>query len=282
MARSIAEIKRGMEEAFVNDATLREKYGLKEGDTFGGSFSTVSLESILLYIVAACCHMVETLMDWHKEEVNERIGRAVVASVPWYHKMARAFQLGDALTLDEQTMGYGYATVDESKQVVKYAAVRDRGTSVEILVSGEKDGLPDRLSDDVLTAFKEYMNRVKIAGVVLGISSREADRVTVTMRVTVDRLVIGADGRRISDGTRPVEDAIRNYLKGIVYGGTFNKTKLTDAVQAVEGVTDVELGECRAKAADAAAYTAIGGNNYRAVGGSLRAEGLENSITYVA
>ena len=41
--------------------------------------------------------------------------------------------------------------IDESKQVVKYAAVRDRGTSVQILVSGDKDGKPVALSNDVLT-----------------------------------------------------------------------------------------------------------------------------------
>lgn len=98
---------------------------------------------------------------------------AVVASVPWYYKMAKAFQYGDQLVLNETTQQYGYAIIDESKQVVKYAAVRDRGTSVQILVSGDKNGMPVALSNDVLTVFKQYMNRVKVAGVILGITSKE-------------------------------------------------------------------------------------------------------------
>lgn len=281
MARTIAEIKRTMTDAFMADATVREKYGLKEGDTFGGSFSAVSLESILFHIVAACCWVLETLLDGHKADVDAKVSSAVVASVPWYYKTARAFQYGDALVLDEATQQYRYATEDEAKQVVKYAAVTDRGTSVKILAAGEKDGRPEPLAEDVLAAFREYMDRVKIAGTVLEISSRAADSLTVSATVYVDALVIGTDGSRRSDGSKPVEDAIRQYLKGIVYGGTFNKTRLVDAIQAVEGVTDVELGMCGHKAAGASEYTDIQGNNYTAAGGSFTADGLENTLGYV-
>lgn len=281
MARTIAEIKKTMTDAFMADATVREKYGLKEGDTFSGSFSAVSLESILFHIVAACCWVMETLLDGHKADVDGKVSQAVVASVPWYYKTARAFQYGDALVLDEVTQRYQYTTEDEAKQVVKYAAVTDRGTSVKILAAGEKDGRPEPLAEDVLTAFSEYMNRVKVAGTVLEISSRAADSLTISATIYVDALVIGTDGSRHSDGSKPVEEAIHEYLRGIVYGGTFNKTRLVDAIQAVEGVTDVELGRCGYKAAGASGYADIQGNNYTAAGGSFTAEGLENTLVYV-
>ena len=281
MARTTAEIKKTMTDAFMADATIRERYGLKAGATWGGTFSDVSVENVLLWVVAACCHVVEVLTEKWAADVEARMASAVVASVPWYYKVARAFQYGDALVLDEATQQYGYATADEGKQVVKYVAVRDRGTSVEILASGEKGGLPEPLSDGVLTAFKQYMNRVKIAGVVLTIRSQRADRLTVRARIWVDPLVRGTDGRRISDGVRAVDEAIKAYLKNIVYGGTFNKTRLTDAIQAVEGVEDVELGDCQYMTATGTAWTTIKGNNYTAAGGSLTVEGLENSMSYV-
>ena len=69
MARTIAEIKRTMTDAFMANATLREAYGLAEGDTFEGSFSAVSLENILFFIVAACCHVMEALFDRHRLDV---------------------------------------------------------------------------------------------------------------------------------------------------------------------------------------------------------------------
>ncbi len=281
MARTIAEIKKTMTDAFMADATVREKYGLKEGDTFGGSFSTVSVENILFYIVAACCRVTETLFDALRGEVDEKISRAVVASVPWYYKMAMAFQYGDALVFDEATQQYGYAETDVSRQVVRYAAVRDRGTSVQILVSGDSDGSPEPLGNDVMTAFREYMDRVKVAGVVLNILSLPPDNIRIEAKITIDPLVLLSDGSRIADGGKPVVAAVEGYLRNIVYGGTFNKTKLVDAVQSVEGVTDIELGGCSYKPDGDTGFTVIKGNNYTAGGGSFIAVDLEETLSYV-
>ena len=280
MARTIAEIKQTMTDAFMANATIREQYGLTEGSTFAGSFSPVSLESILFFIVAACCHVMEALFDRHREDVDDKISRAVVASVPWYYKIARQFQYGDALVFDDATSQFRYPAIDENKQLVRYVAVRDRGTSIQILASTDKDGLPEPLSNDVLTAFKQYMNRVKIAGVVLSIRSRPADCLIISASITVDPLVIDSSGVRISDKSRPAEAAINAYLRGITYGGTFNKTKLVDAIQGVEGVVDVVLGACQVKRSDGL-YVDIQGNNYTATSGSFIVEGLQNTLTYV-
>lgn len=263
------------------DATIREKYGLSVEDTFNSRFSSVSLENILFFILAACYHVLEVIFDQHKADVESKIASAVVASVPWYHKMALAFQYGDSLVLNERTMQYGYADVDESKQLVKYAAVRDKGTSVQILVSGDDSGNPIPLSNDVLTVFKQYMNRVKVAGVVLNISSKASDHVIIRATISIDPLVLNERGEMLSDGSKPIETAIKEHLKNIVYGGTFNKTKLVDAIQAVEGVVDVELSECRYKAAGATSYTEMTGNNYIGNSGSYVPDDLENSLVYV-
>jgi len=281
MARSVAEIKKTMTDAFMADATIREKYGLSVNDTFSGKFSSVSIESILFFIVAACCHVLEMIFDQHKRDVEDKIALAVVASVPWYYKMALAFQYGDSLVLNERTQQYEYASVDESKQVVKYAAVRDKGTSVQILVSGDQGGSPVALSNDVLTVFKQYMNRVKVAGVILNITSKESDNVTVTATITIDPLVLNENGELLSDGSKPVEEAITSYLKHIIYGGTFNKTKLVDVIQAVEGVVDVELEECKYRPANSLEWTVLSGNNYTGNSGSYIPIDLANSLTYV-
>ena len=154
MARSIAEIKQTMTNAFMADATVRERYGLSENNTFDESVSAVSIENILFYIVAACSHVLEVIFDQFKADVDDKISRAVVASVPWYYKIAKEFQYGDALVLNEATPQYVYEQENEKKRLVKYVAVRDRGTSVEILASAEVAGQPAVLSEDILTAFK--------------------------------------------------------------------------------------------------------------------------------
>ena len=280
MARSIAEIKQTMTNAFMADATIRERYGLSENDTFDDSFSAVSIENILFYIVAACCHMLEVIFDQFKSDVDDKISRAVVASVPWYYKIAKEFQHGDALVFNEATQQYVYEQENEKKRLVKYVAVRDRGTSVEILVSGEKGGHPAVLSEDVLTAFKQYLNRVKIAGIVLSVRSLPADRISISATIHVDPLVIDRTGVRIADGSYAVEDAVNAYVRKIIYGGTFNKTKLVDSIQNVEGVQDVELHVCK-YSIDGTAYKEISGNNYTAVGGSFISVNLRNTLSYV-
>lgn len=281
MARTVAEIKKTMTDAFMADATIREKYGLKEGSTWNGSFSSVSLENIIFFIVAACCHVLESIFELYIKDVDEKISMAVVASVPWYYKMAKAFQYGDQLVLNETTQQYGYAIIDESKQVVKYAAVRDRGTSVQILVSGDKNGMPVALSNDVLTVFKQYMNRVKVAGVILGITSKRGDYLSIEANISVDPLVIDEEGYRLSDGTKPVESAIEEHLKNIKYGDTFNKTKLVNAILAVDGVEDVELGTCSYQIEGSLKWHNVSGNNYIGESGSYIPYFLSDSLTYV-
>nr|WP_288696990.1 hypothetical protein [uncultured Prevotella sp.] len=281
MARTVSEIKKTMTDAFMADANIREKYGLKEGDTWSRCFSSVSLENIIFFIVAACSHVLEAIFEQYTKDVDEKVSMAVVASVPWYYKMALAFQYGDSLVLNETTQQYVYANIDESKQVVKYAAVRDRGTSVQILVSGDKDGKPVALSNSVLTVFKEYMNRVKVAGVVLNISSKESDKLSISATISVDSLVIDENGVKLSDGTMPIEEAIENHLKDIQYGGTFNKTKLISAILSVDGVEDVELGTCSYKRDGDLSWTTLAGNNYIGESGSYIPEKLSETLSYV-
>lgn len=280
MARSIQEIKRSMTEAYMADPTLRERYGFSEGDTFESRFSVLSLESILLYIVASAHYLLERLYERHKEEVISLVDQAVVATVPWYYRMARAYQHGDQLVLNERSMRYEYPTIDQSKQLIKYAAVRDRGSSIQILVSGEADGLPSPLSSEVLTAFEAYIKAVKIAGVVLSIRSLPADTLDITAQIQIDPMVLTRTGHRVRDGQPVVEQAIRDYLKGITYGGQYNKTRLVDAIQAVEGVRDVLLGDCYATPHQAPRKL-IQGNNYTARSGCFLAPNLHNTLTYV-
>jgi hypothetical protein len=281
MARSISEIKKTMTDAFMADSDLKELYGLQSDATWAESFSTVSVENILIYIVAACAHMVEVLMEQYSADVDEKAERMVVASVPWYWEKALAFQLGDELTLDSSTGAYGYAKTDESKQVVKYAAVRDKGRSVQIVVSGDKNGRPTPLDDATMTAFRHYMNRVKVAGVMLNISTHESDTVRIAATVTIDPLVLDEQGNVLSGSGRPVETAIEGYLKGIAYGGTLNKTQLTQAILAANGVEDVELTAVEYTTDGGVTWTMLTGNNYTGVSGSYTVENLEGGLTYV-
>lgn len=278
MARSIAEIKKVMTDEFLTNEDLRSAYGITGEVTWEQKFSTVSVENILLYIVAACLYVHETLWDFFRQEVNQKIEENIVPTIRWYYTRCRAYQHGDVLLYDEATQSFRYPTDDAAKRIITYAAVRDRGGSLLIQVA--KGTTPTPLSSDELNGFRSYMNQVKIAGVVLEIQSKEPDKIYIGAKVQVDPSVITLDGVRISDGSYPVRDAINAYLAGIVYGGTFNKTKCVDAIQSVEGVVDVSLLEVRARTAEGVTTT-VSGNNYTAAGGAFVSQEIETSLNYV-
>ena len=267
MARTIAEIKKEMTDVYMSNSIIRDLYGITGDADFDSVFSPVSIESTLFYIFAATAHVIEQMFDQFKSDVEERIDANIIPTVRWYHSSALAFQYGDPLVYDPEKYQFRYSVIDKTKQLVKYVAVKDRGGSIQILVSGDEGGLPCPLTGDVLTAFKSYMNSIKIAGVILSIQSIPADDIRINATIEVDPMVINASGIRLTDGSKPVLAAINDYLKGIEYGGKFNKTKLVDAIQRVEGVLDIELGECAAKAASATEYNVIKNNNYTAVAG---------------
>ena len=279
--RSITDIKTSMTDAFMADATVRSLYGLAEGDRFAEKFSAVSLENILFHIVASCVYVVEVLFARHRQEVDEIAERASVASIPWYHDKVMAYQHGDALVLNEETMAYGYEDVAPERQVVKYAAVRDMGNWLKIMASGDQNGRPVKLTDEQLAGLAEYVDRVKIAGVMTSVVSADADRIQIAAQVVVDPLVLRTDGSRITDGSFPVREAVESYLAGIVYGGKLNKTKLVDAMQEATGVVDVMLTSVKWSTDGGNTFHEVVGNNYEALGGCFAATGIENTLSYV-
>ncbi len=272
-----------MTQQFMADPTIIERYGFEAGAAFDNTFSAVSLESIWFSIVAAAIYVLETLFDAFKEDVDAKISEAVVASIPWYHKISLEFQYGDSLVFDEQTQSFVYPVVDTTKQIVKYAACRDLGGMVYVLVSKDNgSGEPAPLSADELTAFDSYLRDRKPAGVLLQAASYSPDDVQISMTVQYNPQVLTPEGKLIADpSVYPVEDAINNYLKGIVYGGALNKTKLVDAVQSAAGVIDVVLDEVSVKPSTSSQYTPVTGNNYTSVGGSFVSDNLSSGISYV-
>ena len=283
MARSIRQIKSSMTDQFMQDGVIIERYGIEPGATFEETFSEVSIESIWFSIVASAIYVLESLFDVFKSEVDATIAGAVVASIPWYHKISLEFQYGDSLVFDETTQQYVYPEVDTSKRVVKFAACRDLGGGVSVLASGaDSAGNPVALSNDVKTAFESYLNHRKPAGVLLSVDSFGPDLVRLGLRVQYDPQVLGSDGSLIADpSVYPVEDAINDYLRSIVYGGVFNKTKLVDAVQGAEGVLDVILDSTMMKPADSSQYSIVAGNSYTSGGGSFESNNLREGIIYV-
>lgn len=270
-----------MTDAWMASEALRQVYGWNEGDTFESRFSPLSIESLLLFVVAGLAHTIEVLMDAFRQEVETRITQSLVQGVAWYHTQALAYQHGHPLVLDEHTWQPRYDHPDANARIVKYAAVRDMGTSLQVLVAADRAGKPHPLTDEQLESFRAYMNRIKMAGIMLSVRTAPPDDITPRLRIQIDNLVLLPSGESISQaGKFPVREAIESHLAGIKYGGAVNKTRLVDAIQAVPGVLDVELLSVDVRAATSQTWQRVTTNNYTASGGSFTAVGLDKSINY--
>lgn len=255
MAQTTAQIKKQMTDAFIANAVIAGLYGLTPGLSFDDQFSSVSIESIIFDVIAFCMFNLQKLFDAHRDEVKAIIDNTKPHKVTWYATMAKLFQFGFTLVPDEDyynNTGFTQAAIDASK-VVKYAAVEEVGKGLRIKVAtlSGSDLAPLPLAQ--LNGFRAYMQRIKDAGVRLYFTNSAADSLKLTIKIYYDALILDATGARL-DGTAatPVPDAIDSFLKspypaGVGFNGLFVLAKLTDKLQAVQGVVIPEITTAQAR-----------------------------------
>ena len=90
MARTITDIKATMTAEFMNSTVMATLYGFTVGDSFDSTFSKVSFESVLFYIVAFLTNTMEKLFDSHKADVDATIAEMKPHSKNWYKNKALA------------------------------------------------------------------------------------------------------------------------------------------------------------------------------------------------
>lgn len=240
MARSIEQIKSSMAEAFMQDTNIAIKYGFEVGADFNKTFSKVSIESLILYIVAAAIWTLERLFDVHTAEVEDYIATMKPHSLRWYVEKAKAFMYGVPL-IDGSDQYDTTNLTDEQiaeKKIVTFAACTEANATLYLKVA--KAG-PAPLTADEKAAFVAYLHEVKDAGVRIDVISEQGDYLKLDMVIYYDPLLINADGESKADGAKVVEQAIKEYIENIPFNGEFRKNELEDAIQAVDGVVMVEF-----------------------------------------
>lgn len=244
-----------MKADFVRSEALRTAFGLTgydpDGDAaaqaayYDQNFSAVSVETCLLFVVAACAALVENLFDWFTADVNERVNEDRYGRKGWYEKTAKAFQYKDGNGTDYQldTDTGEYAVTDEEAQIVRHASAEaNNGFGVTLKVAKGETGALSPLDTDELTAFEAYINRLKPAGVPVTVISRNADRLAVKITVYYDPIIFTE-----ATALQKVKETMAAYLKGIDFNGEFVTMAMVDRLQAVPGLDIIEIHEAKAK-----------------------------------
>lgn len=236
MARTIEEIKADMTSAFMNDAAAQEAYGFASGTKFSAQFSTASVESILFYVFAVCAYAIERLTESHLSDVSTLLATLRPHTLTWYQARALAFRYGESV--DDESADYATAETADTVKPIAQCAVGEAeagGLTIKVATTDD-DGNLTYLPTEQKTAFAKYMNRIKDAGIKLNIVTQSGDRLRLNLTVYVDGTVYNEDGTLISEPTKPVETAIREYLTQLPFNGELVLEHLTDYLQTVSGV----------------------------------------------
>lgn len=253
MARSITDIKKQMTDAFMADENIREAYGFVEGDTFNGKFSSVSIESILFYIVAACIYTFEVLFDSYREDVNDTIETSA-HTARWYRDKALAFMRDVPLVEDADYYDTSDMTDEEIEQakVVKYAAATESKDSSLLTIKVATKGNNGELQPlDQTTDLAAYLAEIKDAGVRINLINRAGDVFFYEMDVYYNPLI------NANTVKSAVEDAVKNYVQGLPFDGQYSNMGCIDAVQKVAGVEVAEIKNAVARASNEMTMTPI-------------------------
>lgn len=272
MARTIGEIYNAIIDEKVNQTELTALQPLIDNEQTLlqdlKSTSKVAIWRLIFWVTAVAIWVHEKIFDQFKEEVAATADSLIVGTDRWLQLRALEFQLGDQLQfIDEK---YQYSTIDESKRIIKSASVITQNSQVIIKVAKDDGtGLLTPLTTPELQSFNAYMLNIAPAGTNMGALSIDPDDILLDYDIVYDSLILSNTGESLaSPGTFPVEDAIKNYIQGLPFDGVLNLTKLTDALQEVEGVIDPVLNSAQAKPSYQANYNTIA-KNYVAIAGYM-------------
>lgn len=266
MARTIKEIANGMKSDFIGNEDLCTAFGLTydedrtEDDRsayYDDNFSAVSVETCLIYVVAACAAAIENMFDWFRDDVDNVIANERYGHKGWYVKKAKEFEYNGV-------------------KIISHASCEEMpfGIKLKVAKMGNNGLCPLENTPDEIGAFQIWMNREKPAGMPINYVNSPADSLKLGIECHYDPLVYtGGD----DDARGAIIDGIEEYLNSIDFDGEFSTTALVDALQKLNGFDAIEITSADAmfQGGSYQPFTSI----YNPRSGYMRLEESESVIT---
>lgn len=250
MARTIAEIydeiisiKEGTNELDELTPINETSQGFLNDNSSG---SKVAIWRLWCWIFATVCWIQEVLLDKHKKEVDFAINHTPFGTLQWYHKMVLAFQLGFELVWDSERNQYIYSDVSSpaavESRIVQRASVNVGNGQLQFKVANLDNEVPVPLEPQEKVSLMAYLTAIAYPGTNLVLISENADDLRLDLSIYFNPLVLNPDGSLVADSsTYPVVNAVNLFVQQLPFNGRLIIQKLIDAIQAVDGVMDLEL-----------------------------------------
>ena len=230
MARSIQEIQELIYQSKTQEPALNEL----------NSTSKVAIWRLWVYIIAVAIWSLEKIFDLHRADIDKRLAELKPHTARWYRSKALAFQYGFDLLPDSDKFNNTGHTEEqiEASKIVKYSAVVESPNEGRLIVkiAGEQGEQLQPITDAQKQAFEAYLQEIKDAGVRLSVVNYKPDILHLRMKIVYDPLMLDSNGQSITNAFKPVERAIKDYLKNLPFNGELVLAHLIDALQQAEGV----------------------------------------------
>lgn len=232
MAQTFEEILTEINQAQADQAGLNEL----------NSQSSTSVWTLIKNMFAFLSLTLQLGFDKFREEIDGLIVAQQIGTLPWYVDMMKKFQYGDDLSVEDNNVTY--AVENSQLKIVSQASAQEVlvDNKSELLLKAVKTGntgLLEPLNIDELESLREYVSKIKFAGVTVNLISEPADVIKLEMTVELNLLTINSDGSKIGDAASfPVKEAIEDYFKNLPFDGTLYWNKLIDVLQEMPEVKD--------------------------------------------
>lgn len=207
------------------------------------SDSKLSILNGITWVVSAVIYSFEAILDVFAYDISETINKRINGTPDYYARALLQYQKGDELTVREDGLAFGYASVDESKQIITQVSYEESTDDINLdsklvlkVATGDKGNLSPIPSDE-LVQIRTYLNRIKFAGTRIEVTSLPGD-------VLVPRLSVYWDGA-ISEAEvyDNIEASLNEYMMNIDFNAGIYVSKVMAAIRSAEHVTDVWIDE---------------------------------------
>ena len=169
-----------------------------------------------------------------------RISRDEPGGVEWYRQKALEYQHGHQLAIRDNRPGY--LSLDEAARIVRHVSVVEASSdgALQVKAAGNDGSNIAPLTHDQRAGLRAYLERVKIAGTLIQVTSATPEQVAYSITAEIDPSVLDAEAAQMA-----LFKTLDSYHKALDFNHTLYLSKATDAMQAVEGILDVEIAQAR-------------------------------------
>lgn len=205
------------------------------------SDSKMSILNGITWAFSAVIYSFETLLDVFAVDITTAINNRVNGTPVYYANALLQYQKEDTLTVREDGLAFGYATIDETKRIITQVSYSESSSDVNLdnklimkVATGAKGNLSSILPED-LVMINSYINQIKFAGTRIEVTSQEGDVLIPKVTVYYDGAIMESE---LYDG---IDEKLNDYIMNIEFDSSIYVSKIIDAIKKVDHVTDVYI-----------------------------------------